>query len=81
MVVWASRTKKALRFASQLPGHTLIDENGDLARRCEIRATPTIFIVSRSDFTLADYNPEGDVEWILNRLPARAPDLLLPQRG
>jgi hypothetical protein len=66
-VVWAEETNAVRRFASQLPGHTVIDDSGDLARKCEIRATPTLLLVSR-DFTVVDYNPEGGVEWILSRL-------------
>jgi hypothetical protein len=67
-VAWASETKAVHRFAAGLPGHTIIDSNGDLARTCEVRATPTSLIVSRNDFTVLDFNAEGGVEWILERL-------------
>jgi hypothetical protein len=67
-VVWASETNEVRRFAARLPGRTIIDSDGDLARTCEVRATPTFLIVSRNDFTVLDFNAEGGVEWILERL-------------
>jgi hypothetical protein len=72
-VVWAERTRQTERFASRLPGRAVIDDTGVLARKCEVRATPMLFIVSRDDFAVTDYSPEGGVEWILKRLtPAAA---------
>lgn len=76
-VVWASR-REASAFASELPGHVLIDDDGDLARSCEVKATPTSFVVSRADFRVLDFDLEGGVEWILDRM--RAPLPALPSR-
>jgi thioredoxin-related protein len=73
-VVWASPSEDTQRLVSQLPGHTVVDD-GDLARVCEVRATPTIFIVSRGDFTVNDYNADGRLEWIMNRF---APETATP---
>lgn len=75
-VVWARTEAEAIEMSAKLPGRTVLDVDGSLATACEIRATPTLFLVSDRDFTVVDYTLEGDAQWVLNHLtPTAAPVL------
>jgi hypothetical protein len=67
-VVWAMKDADAERMVPDLPGQAVSDSGGSLARTCEIRGTPTVFVVSRSDYRVLDYDMEGDTEWVLSHL-------------
>ena len=67
-VVGAPTLKEAEAFAVRLPGRTHIDRNIALRRACEVRGTPTLFLVSTTDFHVTDYTVEGDMRWITTRL-------------
>jgi hypothetical protein len=58
----------AERFAARLALPYLVDVNGDLARVCEIRGTPTLFVVERGTYNVIDYSPEGNAAWVLERI-------------
>lgn len=70
---WAYSEEDAARYANRLPLETVVDHQGKLSRACEVRATPTLFIVSRDDHTVLDYTPEGRSEWILDRMRSTEP--------
>lgn len=74
-VVWAARDEDAERLVPDLPGPGVSDSGGSLARASEIRGTPTVFVVSRSDYQVLDYDLEGEPEWVLRHLahPELAP--------
>jgi len=67
-VVWALTDAEAERMVPDLPGRAVSDSGGSLARVCEIRGTPTVFVVSRSDYHVLDYDMEGDTQWVLSHL-------------
>jgi hypothetical protein len=68
VVIWAATADGAHEFADRIPLATVLDVGGKISRRCEVRSTPTLFLVSQSDLTVADYSPEGSLEWIKTRL-------------
>jgi len=67
-VVWSFTPEEANRYASGLPFDSIPDGDGKLARACEVRATPTLFIVSEGAHEVLDYSPEGSVQWVIDRL-------------
>jgi hypothetical protein len=68
VVAWAFATDEAERFAARLGLPYLVDVNGDLARACEIRGTPTLFVVERDTHKVLDFSPEGSAAWVLDRM-------------
>lgn len=70
-VVWATPTDHGEALAATLPGPAVIDSDGALARACEVRATPAVFILSRPDFRVVDFSPKGDIRWIQSYLTSR----------
>lgn len=68
LIVWAYSDADAERFARGLALPSLIDTGGSLSRACEVRATPTVFVVSSNDYRVLDYNLEGSTEWVLTRM-------------
>jgi len=67
-IVGAPRMSEAQDFAAHLPGRTILDRGAVLRRACEVRGTPTLFLVSAPDFHVTDYTVEGDAQWIATRL-------------
>lgn len=75
-VVWAINDSEAQAFGRRLPrGQVIQDNKGSLARSCEVRATPTMLLVSRQDWRALEVNLEGDTEWAIRRLTAPTPVL------
>jgi len=74
-VVWAFTPEEAERYASGLPFDTILDGDGKLARACEVRATPSLFLISTTDYRVLDYSPEGSTQWVINSLFSRERDL------
>lgn len=67
-VVWAQTSDQAEQFAERVPGTPVADAKGALSRACEVRATPTLLVISPGDHRVTDFNLEGDVQWVLARL-------------
>jgi hypothetical protein len=72
VVVWAFTHPEAERFASQIALPCILDGDGKLSRLCEVRATPTLFIVSADNHKVLDYSPEGSTEWVISRMKGPA---------
>lgn len=72
VVVWAFSADDAARFAERLPLHCITDVQGELSRACQVRSTPTVFIVSTEgeSYSVIDYSPEGSIEWVLDQMTA-----------
>lgn len=68
LVVSASDDVEAERFAAKLPLRAIVDRGGTLLRACEIRGTPSVFMVSRSEHNVLDYSPEANSEWVLEQI-------------
>lgn len=73
LVVSAYDDDEAERFASRLPLRTIVDRGTTLLRACEIRATPSVFVVSRADYSVLDYSAEGSSEWVLEQITTHQP--------
>jgi hypothetical protein len=70
-VIWALPLSDWKRFSKTLPARAVPDIEGRLARICEVRGTPAMFVLSRADSTVLDYNPTGDAEWAITRITNR----------
>ncbi len=63
-----SDSDQLCRAALRLDESTLLDLGGELARECEIRATPAILMIDAATFEVRDYVFGGDEEWITHRM-------------
>lgn len=72
IVVWAFTYEEAERYATRLGLPAILDGDGQLSRMCEIRATPTLFVVSTENYKVLDYSPEGSTEWVISRMTGPA---------
>lgn len=67
-VIWALPHSGWERWSRRLSARAVPDIDGRLARACEVRGTPAVFVVSRTSWLVLDYNMKGDVEWAVSRL-------------
>ncbi|MGD1059667.1 MAG: hypothetical protein ABR992_19930, partial [Solirubrobacteraceae bacterium] len=51
-----------------VPFPVIVDGDGKIGQASEIRATPTLFLVSTEDYHLIDYTLSGDIEWMTTHL-------------
>jgi hypothetical protein len=72
-VMWGPDHAQAAAYGERLPGELIFDPDGDLQRAAEIRGTPTLLLVNRSDLNVIDYDLEGDVEWVITQFSSRRP--------
>jgi hypothetical protein len=74
VVIMASeRGRPDLESAQGLP-HVIHDLDGKLAHVCEVRTTPTAFVVGGEDGTVLDYSFGGSIEWMKSKLAAGRPE-------
>jgi len=71
--IWAASPEHAEQFAPRIPSPFVLDGTGLLSRACEIRATPTVLMVSQDDYNVVEYSLEGDTQWVINRLRSLRP--------
>lgn len=67
-VIWTMEADAGRLLQSRVPSPAIVDAGGALSRACEIRGTPTVFLVSRVDYSVLDYTLEGTAEWVISRL-------------
>lgn len=73
----ASRDSGLVTAASAVTSRVLLDASDEIFKACEVRSTPTLFIVAGSSPQVTDYVFGGDVEWIRQRV-RRTTTLLSP---
>jgi hypothetical protein len=68
-VVWAFPESDWRTYAEKLPSRYTVDLEGTLSRACEVRGTPTMFIVSPDDdYRVVGFNAKGDTTWAINEM-------------
>lgn len=67
-VVWVLDETEGELFSPRIPGAFVLDSTGELSRACEVRATPTLFLVERDSYRVLDYSLEGTPQWATSRL-------------
>jgi hypothetical protein len=69
------------QWSRKIPARAIADIEGRLAGACEVRATPAMFVISRHDWKVLDFNLEGEAEWAISRLsPAVMPPLTMTSK-
>ena len=61
------RRRRFRAFVDDLPGRSIIDEAGRLGSVCEVRATPSVFVISSTNDAVA-FDMKGNIEWALSHL-------------
>ncbi|MGH2916665.1 MAG: hypothetical protein ACRDMX_16940 [Solirubrobacteraceae bacterium] len=68
VVTWPEEPNPSIYKRAAMFAEATLDEDGTLARACELRFTPTLIAVDVESMTATAHKPGGDIRWIYDNL-------------